>query len=438
LDPVRYTAAVPLAVITLEFDPVFRLGDWAVRWETLAIGGAILVGLVLAGLLAGRSYLPSRDDDTPGGNLRRDDVLFIALGIVPGAILGGRLAYVALHLDYYSGHSAAIVDPASGGLALSGAVVLGALSGGLVARLFDAPIGRWYEIGALPMLVVISLGKAANVLGGTGQGLPSGLDWATSYLGPGPWGSLGPGIPSFPAQAAEALAVALLLVVVAGTWAVGGLRAHDGRGFALALGGWAAIRFAIAGTWRDPIVVGPFRAEQVIDLAIVGLALVILVGLLVRARRARPVWQPQAQAGSRDRAEVGIVARPGVREPAQPDALARTQPLPQRPARVVAGGPARFEAIGAVRPEARPQARPEGRPPAKPGATGPAKPGVRRPPKPGATGPAKPESRGPARPKARRPPIVDARPDAGGLPDVDDEPDGVSSVTDTPPPRGLR
>jgi prolipoprotein diacylglyceryltransferase len=282
---------VPLAVITLEFDPVLRLGDWAVRWETLAIAGAILVGLVLAGLLAGRSRLASRGGDSAGGHLRRDDLLFIAVGIVPGAVVGGRLAYVALHLDYYSSHPALILDPTSGGLGLSGAVVLGALSGGLVARLFDTPIGRWYEVGAVPMLAVLALGKAASVLGGTGQGMPSSLDWATRYVGQGPWGSLGPGIPSFPAQALEGVAVALLAVAVALTAAVGGFRAHDGRAFALALGGWAAVRFEVAGTWRDPIVAGPFRAEQIIDLAIAALATLVFVGLILRARqvrRARP------------------------------------------------------------------------------------------------------------------------------------------------------
>ncbi|MEO8230342.1 MAG: prolipoprotein diacylglyceryl transferase family protein [Chloroflexota bacterium] len=279
---------MPLAVITLEFDPVLRLGDWAVRWETVAIAAAMLAGLALAGLLAGRSHLASRDDDpAAGGHLRRDDLLFIAMGIVPGAIVGGRLAYVALHLDYYSSHPALILDPTSGGLSLSGAVVLGALSGGLVARLFDTPVGRWYAVAAVPMLATLALAKIANVLGGTGQGLPSSLDWATRYLGPGPWGSLGPGIPSYPAQALEGVAVVLLSVVMALIATVGGFRAHDGRGFALALGGWAAIRFAIAETWRDPIVVGRFRAEQLIDLAIAGLATLVIVGLIVRARQVQ-------------------------------------------------------------------------------------------------------------------------------------------------------
>ena len=299
-DPVRYTAAVPLAVITLEFDPVLRLGDWAVRWETLAIGGAIFIGLVLAGLLAGRSHVPGTDDDPAGTHLGRDDLLFIALGIVPGALVGGRLAYVALHLDYYSSHQAALVDATSGGLALNGAVVLGALSGGLVARLFDAPIGRWYEIAAVPMLAVLALGKAANVVGATGQGLPTGLDWATRYLGPGPWASLGPTIPSYPAQALEAIAVGLLAIAIALTAALGGFRAHDGRGFVLALGGWAGVRFAVAGIWRDPVVLGPFRTEQVIDLAIVGLATVVFVALVLRARLAR-----RSQPSARGQVSVG-------------------------------------------------------------------------------------------------------------------------------------
>jgi prolipoprotein diacylglyceryltransferase len=286
---------VPLAVITFEFDPLLHLGDWSVRWETVAIGAAILVGLVAAGLLAPRTRFPVDGAESPDApdvldHIRPDDVLFVALGVVPGAVIGGRLAYVALHLDYYSANTGAIVDPGSGGLALSGAVVLGALSGGIVAHLFEAPVGRWFGLAVAPMLLVLGLGKAANVLGGTGQGLPASTDWATRYLGPGPWGSLGPDVPSHPAQVYEAVGVAAVLAIVVVARRLGVVRAPDGRAFVIALGGWAAVRLAVATVWRDPVVVGPFKAEQLIDLAIVGLAVVVYVGLAVRARRApRPV-----------------------------------------------------------------------------------------------------------------------------------------------------
>jgi prolipoprotein diacylglyceryltransferase len=276
---------VPLAVITFTFDPLLHIGDWTVRWETLGIAASILIALVVAALIAGRVPVPAHGTDALFGHLRRDDILFIAVGIVPGAVIGGRMAYVALHLDYFSRYQGTIADPATGGLALSGAVVLGALTGGLVARLFDAPIGRWYWVAVVPMLLALSLGKAANVLGGTGQGTPSTLDQATRYLGPGPWGSLGPDVPSIPAQAYEAIGVGVLLGFMVAAWILGAFRSRDARAFAVALGGWAVVRFGVAATWRDPAVLGPLRAEQLLDLGIIAIAIVTYVAIALRRRR---------------------------------------------------------------------------------------------------------------------------------------------------------
>ncbi len=277
---------MPLAVITFTFDPLLRIGDWTVRWETIGIAVAILVALVLAALLAGRVPVPTHGTGELFDHLRRDDILFIAVGIVPGAVIGGRIAYVALHLDYFSRFPATIIDPATGGLALSGAVLLGAVTGGIVARLFDAPVARWYWVAVVPMLLALSLGKAANILGGTGQGLPSTLEQATRYLGPGPWGSLGPDVPSIPAQAYEAIGVGVLLGFMVAAWALGAFRSRDGRAFAVALGGWAVVRFGVAATWRDPTVLGPFRAEQLLDLGIIAIAIVVYLAISLRKRGA--------------------------------------------------------------------------------------------------------------------------------------------------------
>ena len=83
---------MPIAVVIFDFDPLAQLfGDLAVRWGAIALTAVIVAALVAAGVLA-RS-----------GGLRADDVPFIAVGIVPGAVIGGRIGYALLHSDYLGG-----------------------------------------------------------------------------------------------------------------------------------------------------------------------------------------------------------------------------------------------------------------------------------------------------------------------------------------------
>ncbi len=260
---------MPTAVLAFDFDPWLHLGDGAVRWETVAIAAAIFVSVVLAGVAARSS------------RLRVDDLLFVILGIVPGAVVGGRLGYVLLHPAFFTAAPGRILDPGVGSLELTIGVVGGALTGSLVAMLLDGRPGPWLRVATFPTLLVLGTGKLAMVLGGTGQGLPTSGEPATVYLGAGPWGSLGPAVPSIPAQALEAAATGIVIVLIALVSLVPALRRPDGRSFVLALAGWAIGRAIVASTWRDPVVAGSFRAEQVIDVVVaigsLGLAFVLIV-----------------------------------------------------------------------------------------------------------------------------------------------------------------
>ena len=93
-------------VIELAFDPIVTLGDWHVRLQTIGLAIVIFVALLLGGAdrqpdpgAAGRP--PEAIDPATGdqNHLRRDDLLYIAIGVVPGAVIGGRLGYALLHLD---------------------------------------------------------------------------------------------------------------------------------------------------------------------------------------------------------------------------------------------------------------------------------------------------------------------------------------------------
>lgn len=311
-----------LAAITLTFDPVVPLGDTAsISLETIGVGIAIFVAIVLAAWIGRRTPATGRALSAAGPGLRPtgrslaatgrslaalglrpDDLLFIAVGAVPGAVLGGRLGYVLDHLEFYRANPSLIADFSQGGLSLTLGVPLGIATAALLARLIGAPVWRWLHAAALPLLVGLALGKVASVLGGSGQGLASDLPWATAYSGPGPWGSLAPDVPSQPAQVYEAL---LLALAIGGLLAASGLRVvakRDGGAMFVALGLWAAARFVVAFTWRDPVAVGPFRVDQVLSLLLLALA---VLGVLERRRAPSlaPGWgesEPDIDASEPD------------------------------------------------------------------------------------------------------------------------------------------
>jgi phosphatidylglycerol:prolipoprotein diacylglycerol transferase len=279
------TPTVPTAVLAFDFDPLLRVGDGAVRWETVAVAVAIFASVALAGVAATAS------------GLRADDLLFVVLGIVPGAVVGGRLGYVLLHPAFFAEAPGRILDPGVGSLELTLGVVGGTITGCLVALLLDGRPGPWLRAATFPMLVVLGAGKLAMVLGGTGQGLPTDGEPATAYLGAGPWGSLGPAIPAIPSQALEALGTVAVILVVGLASLLGPLRRADGRLFLLALAGWAVARAIVASTWRDPVVIGPLRAEQAIDIAVAIGSIVLAAGLIV-SRHARPTDETRPAAST--------------------------------------------------------------------------------------------------------------------------------------------
>jgi phosphatidylglycerol:prolipoprotein diacylglycerol transferase len=274
-----------LLVLSLDFDPVLRIAGLILRWQTIATAAAIAIAIALAGVLAGRiPRLPDREahDATSASiSLSREELLFLVLGAVPGAIVGGRLGYVIAHADFYAVNPGAIFDPARGSLSLSIAIVGGTITALLVSPLSSAPVDRWMQAAAIPLLVAIALGKAAMVLGGAGQGKPAEAPWATAFVGPGPWGSTLPAIPAHPAQAYEAIVTVAAIAAIVALRSKGHLM-EDGRLFFAAVCCWAMGRAIVGYFWLDDPVLGPFGAEQVLTLAVAASSLVFWITGLPR------------------------------------------------------------------------------------------------------------------------------------------------------------
>jgi prolipoprotein diacylglyceryltransferase len=279
------------AAIALQFEPTVRIGTVAMRLETLALAlvilGAILLVARIAVIERRRAARGSPESASSASvDLRLDDLLFLLLGAVPGAVIGGRLGSVLAHADFYADQPAAIIDPGLGGLSLGLAVLGGLVSALYVGRLLGAPLRAWAHVAVLPLLFGLAAGKVALAFGGTGQGLPSDLAWATAYTGSGAWGSLGPEVPSHPAQLYEALTTIAALVVVGAAISLGTFARRDGAALLVGLALWAAGRALVAQTWRDVPVMGPLGVEGLVSFGIVIGSVVVLVVLVALRRGA--------------------------------------------------------------------------------------------------------------------------------------------------------
>jgi phosphatidylglycerol:prolipoprotein diacylglycerol transferase len=237
------------AVVRLSFDPFLRIGDLAIPWRALAVAAAVLLALSLAAFLARRR------------GLRLDDLLFVTLGAVAGAVIGGRALHALAFLNVYQADPGALVDPARGSLSLLGAVVGGILAGAFIAGRLEGTLAQWADLAAAPVLLAIGLGKLAQLLAGAGQGTPFDGAWAVAFAGPGPWVAISPSIPAHPSQLYE------------GAWALAGLpfvlvllrrSSAEGRLLMLAVAWWLLGRVAAGFTWRDEHLLGPMGIEQVL------------------------------------------------------------------------------------------------------------------------------------------------------------------------------
>jgi prolipoprotein diacylglyceryltransferase len=321
-------------VISFAFDPTIAPFGLTVRLETLALAGVIFIVLVLAALGAGRmrSRFDADPDHSPpdAARLRRDDLILIAFGAVPGAVVGGRLAYGLIHFDYFSADIGRLTDPGEGGLALSLAVVLGSVTALLVARLLAAPVDRWLHVASGPLLVGLGLGKLAMVLGGDGQGQFSDASWATAYVRSGPWQSANADVAAVPSQVLECILVLIVAVLILAVPFALRLRPRRWRGivrlgleprrdwsmltgyrrFITALCLWAVARFAAAFTWRDAQIAGPLRAEQLVLMLVFagGAGILVAAALVDRHRKraaARVVAEPAPVGNGADLPEPG-------------------------------------------------------------------------------------------------------------------------------------
>lgn len=261
-----------LAFITINIDPIlFRIGGFSVRWYSLIMVVATIVGaFIFAGQLRRKGIEPGH-------------VVGMLLVVVPSAIVGARLFSVLDNWSRYSHDLVAIVKPPYVGLAIYGVLTGGILALAIYCRVKKLPVLRVLDCLALAIPVGQIIGRFANIVNGDTWGSPTHLPWGFVYKNPQallPANLLG--VPTHPTPVYEQL---WLVIMVAVLWYAVPRLKTDGMAIVLYLGLYSFGRFFISFYRVNNIIVLGLREAQIVALVV--LVAVVPAALILRRRAGR-------------------------------------------------------------------------------------------------------------------------------------------------------
>ena len=119
-------------------------------------------GLIIAiGFLLAYLYCNHRTKDF---GLTQDNFIDMLIIAVPSAIVGARLYYVIFNYSIFKGNFWSIFEIRSGGLAIYGSIIAAVIAVIIFCRVKKMPIGAYFDLGALGLLIGQTVGRWGNFM----------------------------------------------------------------------------------------------------------------------------------------------------------------------------------------------------------------------------------------------------------------------------------
>lgn len=253
----------------------FQLGPISVHWYGIIIGFGIILSYIYALREAKRRGIETKHIDN------------MAFWLILAGVLGARLYYVLFNFRYFSENPLEIFQIWRGGLAIHGALLLGALAYFIYIKIHKIHWLLYADVVMPGVLLAQALGRWGNFFNSEAFGRPTDLPWKLFI----PFAKRPQGFEDFeffhPTFLYESLwnliGFVVLVLLARKIFKADSSRARYGIILCAYLIWYSFGRFFIEGLRLDSLYLGQFRAAQVLSII---LFIIGLVGMIYKAKKA--------------------------------------------------------------------------------------------------------------------------------------------------------
>lgn len=198
--------------------------------------------------------------------LKEEDIMDLALFLIPLGVLGARIYYVIFSWDQYSGNLMDIFNIRGGGLAIHGGIIAGILTGFVFSRIKKIDFFKLADTVVLGVPLAQSIGRWGNFVNQEAHGGPTDL----------PWGIMIDGQKVHPTFLYESIWDLLIFLFI---FLRRKKKKYEGSIIVEYITLYSLGRFFIEGFRTDSLMLGPIRMAQFVSLlgVVVGVVLHIIL-----------------------------------------------------------------------------------------------------------------------------------------------------------------
>lgn len=205
---------------------------------------------------------------------KEDDIISLALFLIPIGVIGARIYYVIFSWDSYVGDIYSMLNIREGGLAIHGGIIAGILTGVIYSKVRGLNFFKLADICIIGLPLAQAIGRWGNYINGEAHGGPTNL----------PWGIMVNGVKVHPTFLYESLwdfGIFIFLFIFRKN------KKYEGNLLVIYMILYSIGRFFIEGLRTDSLMFGPIRMAQFISL--IGILVGVVLHFILKKREINGV-----------------------------------------------------------------------------------------------------------------------------------------------------